>query len=173
MEAELLEEVTLCRGKRVTLMQRAYRVRGRVLGGDVVKFGESVAILPVDGDEVVLLRQFRPAVGRWLLEVPAGRVEEGEDWREAARRELVEEAGYEAERIERIASITPSPGYSEEVIHIAVAEGLRYVGQRPEPTELIEVVRMKLEDAVREVLAQEVCDAKTLVSLLLYRSLKG
>ncbi len=166
---ELLREAVLCEGKRVTLVQRTYRYGERELVRDVVLFGQSVAVVPLVGSEVLLIRQFRAPVGGWVLEVPAGRVDPGESPEEAARRELVEEVGYRPGRLERLASVYTSPGYSDEVLHVYLAEDLEYVGGRPEPGELIEVLGLGLDEALRAVLAEPVADAKTLLSLLLLR----
>lgn len=162
---EVVEERPLCRGKRVELVQRVYSYGGRRFLRDVVKFGQSVAVVPLLGREVVLIKQFRAPVGGWVLEIPAGRVEPGEDPEEAATRELVEEVGYRPRKLEKLVSLYMSPGYSDEVLHIYLATDLEYVGSNPEPGELIEVVKLDLEEALEQVLSG-VADAKTAVALL-------
>lgn len=166
---ELVNEKTLCRGKRVTLAQRIYSLKGRQFVRDIVVFGQSVAIVPVIGDEVILIKQFRAPIGGWVLEVPAGRVDPGESPEETARRELVEEIGYFPRKLEKLGSLYVSPGYSDEILHVFLAEELEYVGNRPEPGELIEVVRLRLLDALNVVLSESVADAKTVASILLAR----
>lgn len=165
----LVSEKTLCRGKRVALVQRVYSFEGRQFVRDIVVFGQSVAIVPIIGDEVILIKQFRAPVGGWVLEVPAGRVDSGESPEEAARRELVEEIGYYPTKLEKLGSLYMSPGYSDEILHVFLAEELEYVGSRPEPGELIEAVRLKLPDALNAVLSKSVADAKTVASILLVR----
>ncbi len=162
---EVVEERLLCRGKRVELVQRVYSYVGKRFLRDVVKFGQSVAVVPLLGREVILIKQFRAPVGGWVLEIPAGRVEPGEDPEEAATRELVEEVGYRPRKLERLVSLYMSPGYSDEVLHVYLATDLEYVGSSPEPGELIEVVRLELEKALEQVLSG-VADAKTVVALL-------
>ncbi len=170
MEVKLLNEEVLCRGRRVTLISREYLMEGRVVRKDVVHFGQAVAIIPLlSSSEVVLLRQFRAPVRAWVYEVPAGLIEEGEDIVSAAKRELIEETGYDAGVIERLVSVHTSPGYSDEVLHIVVARNLKYVGARPEPGELIEVIKLRLDEALEKVLAQEVADAKTVIALTLLK----
>ncbi|MCX8185068.1 MAG: NUDIX hydrolase [Sulfolobales archaeon] len=164
---ELLSESILCRGKRVVLTQRIYSHEGRRFIRDVVVFGESVAMLPVIDDRVILIKQFRAPASGWILEVPAGRVDPGESPEEAARRELVEEIGYHPGKLVKLSSIYTSPGYSDEVLHIYLAEKLEYVGSSPEPGELIEVVQIPIDEALSTVLNSPVADAKTLLSLLL------
>lgn len=169
MEIKLLREFKVCIGRRIELLQRIYQVDGYNLVKDVVHFGESVAILPlVNPNEIILLKQFRAPLNKWIIEIPAGRVEEGEDILIAANRELVEETGYTAKRLKRIASIYPSPGYSDEIIHIIVANDLKYVGERPEKSEIIKQFKMKIQDIMNIFMNEEIVDAKTLISLLLY-----
>ena len=165
---EVVEERLLCRGRRVELVQRVYSYGGRRFLRDVVRFGQSVAVVPLLGREVILIRQFRAPVGGWVLEIPAGRVEPGESLEEAVTRELIEEVGYRPRRLERLVSLYMSPGYSDEVLHIYLATDLEYVGSNPEPGELIEVVRLDIEKALECVLGG-VADAKTAVALLTLR----
>jgi ADP-ribose pyrophosphatase len=165
---EVVEERLLCRGRRVELVQRVYSYGGRRFLRDVVRFGQSVAVVPLLGREVILIRQFRAPVGGWVLEIPAGRVEPGESLEEAVTRELIEEVGYRPRRLERLVSLYMSPGYSDEVLHIYLATDLEYVGSNPEPGELIEVVRLDIEKALEYVLGG-VADAKTAVALLTLR----
>ncbi len=169
VEIRLLEEEVLCRGRRVTLFSRRYWVEGKVVIRDVVHFGESVAIVPVkDNGRIVLIRQFRAPIGKWIIEVPAGRVEEDEDWRIAAIRELEEETGYRPSKVEKLASTYVSPGYSDEVIHITAAYGLEYVGQNLEPSEVINVFETSIDEALKMVLESDTADAKTVIALMLF-----
>ncbi len=168
-EPKLLREVHLCKGRRVSLYQRIYCYKNREFVRDVVKFGEAVAIIPFINDkEIIMLRQFRAPIGKWIYEIPAGKIEPGEDIYETTRRELVEETGYYPEHIEKLLSVYPTPGYSDEIIHIVLARKLKFVGARPEVGELIEIKIMSLEDAIRLVLSQEVVDSKTLIALTVY-----
>jgi len=167
----LVSEALLCSGKRVSLVQKTYLHRGRVVLRDVVRFGEAVAILPVKDDgRVVLINQFRVPVSKWVLEVPAGRVESGEDLISAARRELREEVGYEAGELIKVASVYTAPGYSDEVLHIFVAKKLRFVGASPEPGELIKTIELRVDEALETLLKSEYVDAKTLLAILLLKT---
>ena len=157
----------LCRGRRHVFGQVLVELGGRVVAYDALRHPGAVAVLAVDRDGRVLVeRQFRPAVGGWVLEIPAGTLEPGEDPAETARRELVEETGYEPERLCHVASFHPSPGTSSEVIHIYRAYGLRYVGARPEEDELIETLWMEPERLLEEQL-RGTGDSKTLIAVLL------
>ena len=138
---------------------------------DVVHHRGWVAVVPVtDGGEVVCVRQFRAALGSWLLEVPAGiRDVDGEEPEVTARRELAEEAGLAAERVELVATIHNSPGFTDEKGWVFLATGLSEVPLDRQGVEEdhMEVVRVPVADAARLVAAGEVTDAKTVVGLLL------
>jgi ADP-ribose pyrophosphatase len=142
---------------------------GVVFTKDVVRFGQAVAIIPIIGDEVILIKQFRPSLNKWVLEVPAGRVEVNEALEDTARRELIEEVGYDTKTLIKLVSIYPAPGYSDEVLHIFLAKDLTYVGSKLEVGELIEVVKVKLDSALDLILSDDVVDAKTLISLLILK----
>ncbi len=173
-ELTLVSESVLCSGRRVTLIQKTYLHSGRAVLRDVVRFGEAVAILPVKDDgSVVLVNQFRVPVNDWVLEVPAGRVEAGEDIISAARRELREEVGYEAGELIEVASVYTAPGYSDEVLHILIARKLRFVGASPEPGEIVKVVELGVDEALKALLKSKHVDAKTLLTILLFKMLKN
>ncbi len=134
---------------------------------EVVHHSGGAAILPLDANgDVVLVRQWRYALGRTLLEAPAGRIEDGDDPATTARRELEEEAGYAAGTIESLGSILVAPGYTTERIHIFLATDLTPVPPRPDEDERIEVVKMPFEEALARIDGGEIDDAKTIVALL-------
>jgi len=115
------------------------------------------------GEEILFVEQFRKAVQRSTLEIPAGTLEAGETPESCAKRELLEETGYSAERFEKLLSFFPSPGYSTEVIHIFKAEGLRKVEERSE----LKVRFLTLEDAISRIKRGEIMDGKTIIALML------
>jgi ADP-ribose pyrophosphatase len=138
---------------------------------EIVRHRGSVAVLPVDGDDVVLVRQWRAPVGDAILEIVAGtRDVEGESPQQTAARELQEEAGLRAERIEPLCTVLNSPGWSDQRTQIFVATGLSEVPRSPGGPEeaAIEVVRMPLGDAVALARSGDACDASTAVALLAY-----
>ncbi len=167
-EPRVLGVRSVCSGRRFRLGQVEALVRGRRVVLDALLHPGAVAVVAVDGGRVLLERQFRPVVGEWLYELPAGTLEPGESPEEAARRELVEETGYRASRLWRLASFYPSPGVSTEVITVFVAEGLEYVGARPEEDEVIETVWLGLDEALGMVVDGRIRDAKTIIGLMLY-----
>ena len=165
-EPRIVRDELLCSGKRVKLFKRVL-VRGNdEIEKDLVSFGSSVVIIPLlDDGRVVFLKQYRAAVSSWILELPAGRVEGGEDPREAAIRELEEETGYKAQYIERIASAFVSPGYSDELMHIFIAKGLRPGVPNPERGGILEKVLMRPEEYISDL--NSVKDMKSIASILL------
>ncbi len=125
---------------------------GHVTQRDIVRHPGAVAIVPILGDgRVALIRQFRYATGKTLLEIPAGTLEPGETPLECAKRELKEETGYEAEEFESLLSCFMVPGYSDEVIHFFVARSLRVVGDDPEIDEEIALELHGLEEVQRMI----------------------
>ncbi len=139
---------------------------------EIVEHAPGAAVVAVDADgQVLLVRQHRPAVDAHLLELPAGLVDPGEQPIDTAGRELVEETGFAADQIEPLVSFYTSPGFSTELIHIFAATGLHAATAAHDEEEEIELVRMSLEDAIHQVLAGEISDAKTVAGLLAYARL--
>ena len=127
------------------------------------------SILPLTAEgEVILVRQYRYPIGKVTLEVPAGKLDApDEDPLYCAKRELSEETGYEAKRITKLSTIATTVGFSNEYIHMYMAEGLTPGKQHPDEDEFINVVKMPLEEAVTMVLDGRICDAKSAASILL------
>lgn len=119
-----------------------------------------------DDPQVMLIRQYRYAAERYLYEVPAGRLEKNEPPDDCARRELREETGCEAERVEHLVTIYTTPGFTDERIHLFMAVGLRRGETAHEADEFIEVETMLLSRALSLVERGEIQDAKTALALL-------
>ncbi len=151
--AVFAEEVALPNGRRVTL--------------DIVRHPGAAAVVPFVSDEdVLLIRQFRHAAGGTIFEVPAGKLDAGEDPALCAARELEEEAGQRAGRLERLGEIWTTPGFTDERIHLFAAFDLEPVAQRLEADEIIEVVRVHLGRALEMIWSGELRDAKSALALL-------
>ncbi|TYZ24748.1 NUDIX domain-containing protein [Selenomonas ruminis] len=127
------------------------------------------SILPLTPEgEVILVRQYRYPIGKITLEVPAGKLDApDEDPLVCAKRELSEETGYEAKTITKLSTIATTVGFSNEYIHMYMAEGLTPGKQHPDEDEFINVVKMPLKEAVAMVLDGRICDAKSAASILL------
>ncbi|MBD0289982.1 MAG: NUDIX hydrolase [Thermoleophilia bacterium] len=118
----------------------------------LIRHPESVAIVPVDGDELVCVRQTRRGAGRTILELPSGKLEPGERPAEAAVRELAEECALGAREWRALGSFWAAPAYSTEFVHAYVASGLYSVSPRVlDPDEDIEVARLPLGDGLRSL----------------------
>jgi ADP-ribose pyrophosphatase len=146
---------------------------GSVNERDVIRHNGSVVILAIDeaknpGDpEVILERQYRHAAGRFLLELPAGRIEPNEAPLAAAKREMIEETGFRAKRWTLLTKYFASPGFLGEWMQIYLAREIRDGVARPEADEQIEIVRMPLSEALAMVAANQIHDGKTLIGLSL------
>jgi len=152
-------------------MDRQVVFKGRIFevvrkgGMEIVEHRAAVAIVPVSGDYVTLVRQERVATGGRVLELPAGMLEAGESPLESARRELREETGLHGGEWVELATFFTSPGFTDEKIHLFIATGLEEGEASPEDTEEIELVRVPLDQV--PALLEEVEDGKTLAGLLL------
>ncbi|MRR35031.1 NUDIX hydrolase [bacterium] len=132
----------------------------------IVRHPGGVGVLPLHEDgTVTLIRQLRPAVDRLLLEIPAGRLNPGEDPAACGERELAEETGLTAGRLEPLGIMYSSPGVFDEVIHLYLATELVQEDPTPEHYEDIETVRIPLAEALRMAAEGEICDSKTCLSL--------
>ena len=145
---------------------------GQTIRRDMILHPGAVVILPVlDSEHVVLLRNHRFVIGETLWEVPAGTREPNEPLESCARRELLEETGYQAARWRSLGFLYASPGVLDEKLHLFVAEELTAGVAQPEPDEQLEPVTVRLDEAIRMCLSGEIRDAKTITSLLLWERL--
>ena len=161
------EKKTVYEGSILTVKSgRVVLDSGESVAFDIVEHAGGVAVVPLLGDDVLLVRQPRLAVEQDLLEIPAGKREAGDDDLEArARAELEEETGYRAGRLVQVADFFVSPGFSTERIVVYLGFELSHVGAHPESTEDIALVRLPL-DEVRRMLAEgEFRDSKTIIGL--------
>jgi ADP-ribose pyrophosphatase len=140
---------------------------------EMIRHSGASAVLPLLGrrnepdPDVLLIRQYRYASGGYMYEVPAGRPDApGEDWELCARRELEEETGMVAGRMTRMTGIFTTPGFTDEFIHIYLAEDLREGSTSHDHDEFIEQARMPLSTALALVASGEITDGKTICSLL-------
>jgi ADP-ribose diphosphatase len=138
-----------------------------------IEHPEASAVVPyVTGDEIIMVRQYRYALGKEILEIPAGKLDPGERPDECAKRELLEETGYEANRLDFIYTYAPAIGYSNELIHIYAAHDLKKVDHRIDDKEIDAVERVPLSRLIEMIKEGQILDGKTLIGLSVVELLK-
>lgn len=141
---------------------------GRLARREVVEHPGAVAVVPLLSDgRVALVRQYRHPAGQVMLEIPAGKLDKGEDPGDCAARELEEETGYIASSMRKVASVYTTPGFTNEVIHIYVAEQMITSVQRLDEDEFLNVELLSRDELKRQIKAGEIIDAKTMLGLML------
>jgi len=166
-----------------TLLQgRAFRIRrdhlktpdGRETRLDIIEHGGSVILVPLDENgNLLFVRQYRHAAGMDLLELPAGTLEAGEDPAVCAARELREETGFAADKIEKIGDFYLAPGYSTEFMHVYLAQNLRHDPLEADADEFLSVEKIPVAEAFQMAEKGKMPDAKSLAALLLAKSYLG
>lgn len=140
---------------------------GGTAGRELVLHNGGVGVIAVDENKnVLMVRQFRKPYDEMVLEIPAGKLEKGEEPLPAGKRELSEETGYDAEEYTFLGKFYPTPGYCSEIIHLYLARGLSFVGQHLDPDEFVEVEKIPLEKLVQMVMDNEIPDGKTAIAIL-------
>ena len=127
--------------------------------------GASLVVPFLDKNTIVMLRQLRPVIKSYIYELPAGTLDKGESPLECARREIVEETGYQAKRLKLIGSVYPVPGYSTEKIFIYRADGLKMAARVPEEDEVIEHMPLTRSEVRKLFRRGKIIDAKTICAL--------
>jgi ADP-ribose pyrophosphatase len=155
-------------GRIVRLEEQTVELpNGHTVDLEIVHHPGAAAVVPLHDDGgVTLVHQYRHAAGGYLYEVPAGLLEPGEEPLECARRELTEETGLTADRVEPLLSYRTTPGFSDEVVHLFLATGLTQGKADLGHDEVIESVRMPLDEALNRLRAGEISDGKTVIALL-------
>lgn len=178
-KAEVLDSREVYRGKVFWVTHDTVREPGNITATrDIVRHNGSVVILAVDtatnpdDPGILLIRQYRHAADKFLLELPAGRIEPGEELIPAAQRELIEETGYRARNWSKHVTYFATPGFVAEAMNILFAEDLSSGEATPEEDENIEIRMTPLSEVMRLIHAGKIEDGKTLIGVLLYDSLR-
>lgn len=160
-------------GKLLDLSVHRISIEGRTLVREVVEHRGAAAVLGFDEDgRVILVKQYRYPHG-YVLEIPAGTLETGEDPEQCAHREMKEETGYRARRMAHLISYYPSIGYNTELIHCYVASGLKKVADiDPDNDELITVVKMDMKKLIGMIKRGKIEDSKTICAVMVYAAKK-
>lgn len=172
---QTISSKTVYQGRIIQVLEDQARLPdGKTAGREVVLHPGGVAILALDGDgQVALVRQYRYPLHRLLLELPAGKLDEGEDHRPAALRELSEETGLEAGELTYLGYIYVSPGFCDEALHMYLARDLTRSEQHPDEDEFLDVVTLPFDALVEQVMSGEITDAKTVATVLKVKMLLG
>lgn len=159
-------------GKIITLtVDDVLLPNGNCAKREIVRHNNGAAVLFIRNDEVLLVRQFRYAYNKEMYEIPAGLVNKGELPKDAAARELEEETGYKAELC-HLVNIFPSPGYTDEVIHIYFAKNSTRTEQKLDDGEFLNAEFVPLDKVLSMIESGEICDAKTVVAVYKYLVMK-
>lgn len=164
---KLLDKRTVFKGRIVNLRVDTVRLPdGRRSEREVVEHKGAVAILALGNDlNVVMVKQYRHAIGRVIYEIPAGTLEDGEDPLDCAKREFEEETGLRGYSWEPILSYFSAPGFCNEELHLFAVEGFSQGNMRLDGDEFLEVVRVPLEDALNMIYKGEIVDGKSIIAI--------
>ena len=164
-EERTIESKELYKGRVVQVrIDTVSLPNGRTKMREIIVHPGAVAIVPLINKRVLLVEQYRKAIERRTLEIPAGTLEEGESPEECAKRELIEETGFNASQWDKLTSYYPSPGYSSEIIHIFKARGLEKVSDAEAE---LPIHYMDLEDVQTKIRTGEIKDSKTIIGVLI------
>lgn len=163
-----VESVQKYDGKIVKLfVDKAQLENGDIVTREVIKHPGGVCVVPLDNDNnVILVRQFRYPHARVLLEVPAGKLEYGEDPEKCGLRELKEETGCTCDSFVSLGKLLPTPAYDTEITYMYLARGLHGGEQDLDDDEFLEVEKIPLEKAAEMIMNNEIDDAKTQIAIL-------
>ena len=162
-------------GKILTVCSdKAELENGAIVSRDVIRHSGGVGVVPVtDEGDVLFVRQFRYPFQKVLMEIPAGKLNAGEDHAEAGRRELQEETGCTCKQFRYMGYMIPTPAYCQEITHMYLATGLEGGKQNLDDDEFLEVIKIPLDKAVEMVMNGEIEDGKTQLALLKAKMILG
>lgn len=169
LEEKTLHTEEIYSGKIISLqLQDVELPNGKTSKREIIKHPGAVAVVAVtDENKIVMVEQYRKALERTIVEIPAGKLEKGEEPSVCARRELEEETGYECESIELLVSFYTSPGFADEIVHLYVAKGLKQKenAAAPDEDEFVNLEELTLEEALQYMKEQKIYDAKTVYAV--------
>ncbi|SEN21208.1 ADP-ribose pyrophosphatase [Lihuaxuella thermophila] len=177
LEEKTIKSETIFEGRVVRLqIDQVELPNGETSTREIVKHPGAVSVMAVTNEnKLVLVRQFRKPLEKTILEIPAGKLESGEDPIDCAFRELEEETGYRAAEMQHVYSFYTSPGFADEYLHLYLAKGLTKGKNQPDQDEFVELVELTLEECLDKIAEGDICDAKTVAAVLLWqnRTLRG
>ena len=169
MSAQVNKTITLHRGRVFTLLRENVTLdNGVTVDLDVIRHPGASAVVPLsDDNKLLLIRQFRHAVGDYIWEIPAGTLDPDETYLECAQRELVEETGFSADKWWKLGEIIPVPGYSDERIQIFLATELAPAEQNLDKDEVLAVHEISMDEAIDMIHKGDILDGKTITGLFM------
>lgn len=157
---------SIFQGKIISLQVDHVKLpNGEMATREIVKHPGAVAVLAIVDNRMIVVEQYRKPLEKSQVEIPAGKLDRGEDPMEAARRELEEETGYQCGSLKHLCSFYTSPGFADEFLHLYVAEGLTAGHARPDEDEFLECEAITLEQAQQYIQEQRISDAKTIMAV--------
>ncbi|WPP43061.1 NUDIX hydrolase [Paenibacillus hunanensis] len=173
-----LDEVTLSTepifdGKVIRVQVDTVRLpNGETSKREIVRHNGAVAVLAIHNDRMIVVDQYRQPLGRTQIEIPAGKLEPGEDPADAIARELKEETGYTAKELKLLYSFYTSPGFADELIHLYLADELEQGEAQLDEDEFLEMSAITLEEAYEQIRAGRISDAKTIMAVQAWHLIK-
>ena len=166
-----LSSQRLFNGKILTVVKdEVLLANGKTSFREVVLHPGAVTVIPVLEDKIIFVEQFRYPVGERLLELPAGKLEKNEVPEVTAKRELLEETGFEAAKLIHLKTFYTTPGFSNEIMHLFLALDLKEKNPRPDEDEIVKNVLIDVKQVKELLFSEKIKDAKTIIGLFWYLS---
>jgi len=167
---KLLKKEYVFRGRKFFVRLDYYQINSKIYTAEIVEHKGAVVILPLLQNKVILIEQYRYPIQKYILELPAGTLEKGEKPEETAKRELIEEIGYKANRLEPLGKFYASPGYTTEILYAYLALNPEKTLSHPEEYEDIKPVIINIDKIPALIKENKIIDGKTLATFMLYFS---
>ncbi len=174
MKELIIKKIPIYNGKIVKLNRNLVKLpNGNLAFREVVDHRPGICILPIINDEILFVKQFRAGTNQISIELPAGIVDENEEMIDAAMRELAEETGYSSTNITYLGNYYASPGFTNELVHLYLAEDLFPKQLNPDEDEFIELIHLPLAEVLSLIETNQITDMKTVLLISLYLNLKN
>lgn len=161
-----LSKQTIFKGRIISLETQEVRLPGgKTASREIVRHPGAVAVMALHDGKMLMVEQYRKPLDKSQVEIPAGKLEPGEDPLESARRELREETGYACGKIRKITTFSTSPGFADEVLHLYLAEQLTPGESAPDEDEFLDCFAVTPEEAKQLMAEGRICDAKTILAV--------
>jgi len=172
LEEKTINTKEIYNGKIITLQLDEVKLpNGKMATREIVKHPGAVAIMALTSDQrMIFVRQFRKPLEKTILEIPAGKLEKGEDPKHCAERELTEETGYTAKEMKQVSAFYTSPGFANEFLYLFEAQKLVSGQAEPDDDEFVELIELDLHEAFEAMERGEIIDAKTVLAVYYWQN---